>query len=648
MKRVQLLSDEVIKKIAAGEVVERPASVVKELVENSLDAGARKIIVELEEGGTERITVQDDGCGIPAEDCLLALSRHATSKLSQDEDLFNIETLGFRGEALAAISAIANFSLCSRVRGTEQGCKLTIEGGGTPILVPWVGNEGTTITVSKLFCTVPVRAKFLKGPDTEFANCHDLVQALALSSPHVGFSLFHNGKLKFSAPALEFGRDGAWRGEKTLRERWALIAGREEAELAIYVREENEYGRWEALLSAPGRDKATHKNVVHFVNGRWVKDKILNFGILRGYHSHLLKGRHPQVLSFFECDPSLVDVNVHPAKTELRFQYPAEVQGLMSFAIRKHMRAAEWARTEQDLRTEQCLRAETLRTEQVKESMRSLSVLNISENDSYSSSKDITQKMPAGDISQMRQMSLNGISVLEINKSSESEKTSLRPNAEILRSVIPTVIPTRTEQTANSLFQQSSQDKWKNLHYIGTYAKCYLLFEDNTQLLAIDQHAFHERILYERLCSNPRLLAQSQPLMMPEALSLTANHIEALRTHEHTVRSAGFIIKFLNETTVEICAVPTLLVHKNYEDVFQHFAEKLGEGCVASAQHVHHDLMASIACHAAVRAGEELSPEELRTLLGEAETVDFYHNCPHGRRVFRTFEKSQVAKWFDR
>jgi len=729
MNRVQLLSDDVIKKIAAGEVVERPASVVKELVENSLDAGAKRIVIELEEGGKKRITVEDDGCGIPPEDCLLALCRHATSKITKDEDLFAISTLGFRGEALAAISAIADFSLSTRVRGTESGCKLTIEAGSVPDLVPWAGNVGTVITVAKLFCTVPVRAKFLKGAETEFAHCHDLIQALALAYPFVSFSLYHNGKLRFSAHALDIPLSAPWRGEAILRERWNLVVGKDEASRAIYVREENEFGRWEALLSAPGYDKATNKNVVHFVNGRWVKDKVLNFGILRGYHSHLLKGRHPQVLSFFECDASLIDVNVHPAKTELRFQYPAEVQGLMSFAIRKNIREATWSSSSGDSsvfsdRTQNSVLGTS--APEVKGSPAphasnsevnldssnsgvhcgsSLTSLPFPKNNFVSNHQthypvqdhviskqsfadgnagarncDENAKQSFADCEELgfairseqdaqpdkrapypraqSQLELarltsnstnsNGSEVKEDPQSMLKSKFA-GSNDELLACGAGDYLASGADIAVDRIRSQTCKSELlENLNYIGTYAKCYMLFEQNSKLLAIDQHAFHERILYERLCANPKLLAQSQPLMMPEAIQLAAFHIEALQKNIQTVNAAGFSLKFLPGSTVEICAVPTLLIHKRYDDFFIQFAEKLAEGSISSAQHIHHDLLSTIACHAAIRSGEELCETEMRVLLAEAENVDFYHNCPHGRRVFKTFEKNQVAKWFDR
>ncbi len=672
MKRVQLLDENVIKKIAAGEVVERPASVVKELVENALDAGSQRISIDLEEGGKKLIRISDDGSGIMPEDCLVALQRHATSKITHQDDLFAIQTLGFRGEALAAISSIAEFSLCSRVRGASVGTKVTVE-DDEPTMVPWSGADGTIVTVAKLFCRVPVRLKFLKSDETEFAQCHDLVQALALANPSVGFSLTHNGKKRFSAsPLIASAEDAPWRGEAVLRERWKLVAGAEDAEAALYVREENAYGRWEALISPPGRDKATNKHMVHFVNGRWVKDKVLNFGVLRGYHSHLMKGRHPQVLSFLDCDPSLIDVNVHPAKTELRFQYAGEVQGLMSYAIRRALRMADWSNA--SLSPLEQTEAPSSRAERSgAEGSPTLSFVSPS-----AEAFDLRPPGYAGDPSTAPQAALRmtgssrglweaprrpdsfhrsfdsspRVERGDLFSSSRAERSDMSPLSRAERSVAegsPTLnfVNPSIETSAHTLPKDWGLTL-EHLTYVGTFAKCYVLYEKDDKLLVIDQHAFHERILYERLCQKPQLLSERQVLMMPEAITLDAELVLALQEHKTVIQSAGFDINVLDATNVEIRAIPTLLVNKRFDAFLLEFVQKLADGSIDSAQHIHHDILATMACHAAVRAGEELSEEELRLLLREAQSVDFYHNCPHGRRVFKWFPKSDVAGWFDR
>ncbi|MEN9834858.1 MAG: hypothetical protein RL011_1051, partial [Pseudomonadota bacterium] len=341
MGKIHLLEDHVINKIAAGEVVERPASVVKELVENAIDAGATQIDLSLEMGGLRSIAVTDNGGGMSAEDAALALRRHATSKIRDADQLFSISSMGFRGEALASIAAVSQFSLATREIGQKSGTKITVAGDDSPITLPWSGPEGTTVVVENLFFNVPVRAKFLKSPATEFSHILELMQAFALCRPTVGFSVRNNGRdhLRVGPQILE---DSPWFGEQVLRERSRVVVGKDFEQL-IYVRTTGRYGELEALVSPPGLEKPTSKSLFTFVNGRMVKDKVLRYGVLRGYHSHLMKGKFPAVVLHLRTDPSLVDVNVHPAKTEVRFQYPDEVQNLIALGIREKMRQADWA-----------------------------------------------------------------------------------------------------------------------------------------------------------------------------------------------------------------------------------------------------------------------------------------------------------------
>jgi DNA mismatch repair protein MutL len=346
MGRVHLLEDAVINKIAAGEVVERPASVVKELVENAIDAQATAIRIELEEGGRRKIVVTDDGYGMSEEDARLAIVRHATSKISAVEDLYSVDSMGFRGEALASIASVSQFSLMTRQGQDSVGTRIQTDGSIDLSVTPWHGPRGTTMAVESLFFNIPVREKFLKSPASEFAHCHELIQNIALARPEVSFTLLHNGKEYLSAPRVCEREElqGSILTEKTVRRRAAQILSQEVVDELLYVTESNQYGEVEALISPPGVEKPTGKHIATFVNRRVVKDKTLRFGIMRGYSSHLLTGKYPRVLAFMTIDPSLYDVNVHPTKEELRFQYPTEVQGLISLAIRGRIRHGDWVR----------------------------------------------------------------------------------------------------------------------------------------------------------------------------------------------------------------------------------------------------------------------------------------------------------------
>ncbi len=623
MGKIHLLEDHVINKIAAGEVVERPASVVKELVENAIDAGATQIDLSLEMGGLRSIAVTDNGGGMSAEDAALALRRHATSKIRDADQLFSISSMGFRGEALASIAAVSQFSLATREIGQKSGTKITVAGDDSPITLPWSGPEGTTVVVETLFFNVPVRAKFLKSPATEFSHILELMQAFALCRPTVGFSVRNNGRdhLRVGPQILE---DSPWFGEKVLRERSRVVVGKDFEQL-IYVRTTGRYGELEALVSPPGLEKPTSKSLFTFVNGRMVKDKVLRYGVLRGYHSHLMKGKFPAVVLHLRTDPSLVDVNVHPAKTEVRFQYPDEVQNLIALGIREKMRQADWAASA------------PATTVNLRPSVAPRMTLSTRADGDFSPAMRTSSApvvAPVFDKASIDRLLESPMPVPSIRPLQQSVPA---PKSEPLNAV-PSI-------------------NWGQMHFLGAFARCYLLFTDHDRMLVVDQHAFHERIIYERLQNDHSLLHQSQRLLVPEAVELAPATVALLKERRQELKERGFDYGVEGPTTVVVHAVPSLLVGRDVVGLFEHLGDGLKElFCERPGGSEPHDsngemmrlLLASVACHAAVRAGEDLPANEIRQLMSEASTVDFYHNCPHGRRVLRWWNKSQVEQWFDR
>lgn len=636
MGRIHLLEDHIINKIAAGEVVERPASVVKELLENSLDAGSSKIEIELDEGGKKRITIRDDGAGIRPEDVPLALTRHATSKISSDEDLFQVSSMGFRGEALASIASISRLSLGSRQAQAGEGVKLVVEGGNIATAAhPWNGPAGTSITIENLFYNVPAREKFLKSPNTEFSHCLDLVQSLAISRPEVGFSLVHNGKEKFRANPLRISDEQILRervGEQILRERLGEVWGTELAKQLIYIEEENQYGNLEALVSPPGIEKATSRQMLSFVNKRWVKDKTLRYGLLRGYQSHLLKGRFPVSVVLFSCDPGLVDCNVHPAKTELRFQYSGEVQGLLAMGVRNGIRGVSWAGASEE-------------KPPLSDSQSFMTGVGSSHQDALcepDAPKGFQRSETASFVVPSSPSASTSRKTLEVS----SNKWEVKPR-------------TMSSSQASLSFANSTSSKqegeeeaipWDLLKYIGCYSRCYLLFEGEQHLLAVDQHAFHERILFEKLLQDKDLLITTQPLLVPEVVDVSTQTCDFLVRNIQFLHDSGFQIKRCGDNAVEVFAVPSILTGKSFELLFEDLAKPINQGAEGDflGSALSHHTLATLACHSAVRAGEELSIEEIKILIKDARSVDFYHNCPHGRRVFRWFSKPTVEAWFDR
>ena len=692
MGNIHLLEDSVINKIAAGEVVERPSSVVKELVENALDAGSTQVEISLEMGGLRSIVITDNGGGMPADDAAKALQRHATSKLRDADQLFSISSMGFRGEALASIAAISQFSLATKEATADVGTKITVAGGDPSVTLPWQGPTGTTVAVENIFFNVPVRAKFLKSPGTEFSHCLELIQAFALCRPSVGFVLKHNGREQLRLPALSL-TEAPWFGEDVLRERSRAIIGKDVAQL-VYVRTTGRYGDLEALVSPPGVEKGTGKSMFSFVNGRLVRDKVLRYGILRGYHSHLLKGKFPVVVMHLRTDPALVDVNVHPAKTEVRFQYPEEVQNLIALGIREKLRSGAWVGLEPET-------SATAPNQAAANSLGSATPpwsLPMSESSAarHEASADASpmrvQSAPFRSQSSAPRMTLstrsNGYgaeSMTEGEGYSSKQKNDWSSTPVTDKASIDALLAHSSGESSvpvsgGSRFAPGADDisaagmpavSWGDMQYMGTFARCYMMFTDQSRFLVVDQHAFHERIIYERLQRDRSLLQQSQRLLVPEALELAPASVAVLQERQADLKLRGFDFAIEGATTVLVNAVPSLLAGRDLNGLFEDLGEGLGVGdagagpCSDPCSDLGMEatgikeptdsngemlrlLLANVACHAAVRAGEELPLNEVKQLVAEASTVDFYHNCPHGRRVLRWWSKAQVEQWFDR
>ncbi len=626
-RKIKVLKDEVINKIAAGEVVERPASIVKELVENAIDAGATRIKIDLEEGGKKSIVITDNGAGIPYDDLPLTVVRHATSKIISVEDLFSVGSMGFRGEALASISSVSDFSLLSKKVGEKKAYKLSFdETKEIPTIEEWAHPEGTSISVKDLFYNVPVRLKFLRSAQTEFSQCLEAVQALCLANPEQTFILTHNGQEKFLASSD--GRDSnkknfPFLGEETLRTRVAYLYGAEVSENLLYVTSVSDYLKIEALIAPPGLDKAISKVMYTFVNGRWVVDKVLRYGILRGYHSHLLKGRYPYVFCYITMSPELVDVNAHPSKTELRFQYADEVQGQIARTIRDALRRESWASGE-EIKTspENKSSLPSEKSGVLKSSLLSFSSSSRPKSVLFSKSEPIASRKP---------IFSGGSSYVKTHETASLSSYGSQEATFFLE---------------NAREEKSSWINWDHVQYVGTIQKCYLIFEVEEKLLFVDQHAFHERILYEKLCLDEKLTITSESLLIPETLSLGPTVVASLLEKKSALEKLSFSFEKISEEEIEVLRIPSLLTKRNLSEVFFELSENNNNSF--TADEIHHQLLATIACHSAVRSGEILTPGKIELLKEEAKSVDFSANCPHGRRVFKWFSGSEMKGWFDR
>lgn len=637
---IKLLNEDVINKIAAGEVVQRPASVLKEFVENSLDAGATEIEVELSQGGIKLIRVIDNGSGVKEEDIPLALQRHATSKIESAEDLFSIDSMGFRGEALASIAAVSRLTLTTRHEDEKSGTQLRANEKGLS-QQPWSGQSGTSITVEDLFYNTPARLKFLKSPATEYSYCIEFLQSLALSRPEVLFSCVHNDKEVLRAPPAAgnevYSTD--FMGAKILRARVASVHKKLDVERMVYHSHQDQHFSFEMMLSPPGSEKATTKNMLFFVNKRLVKDPGLRSAFLRGYHSHLLRGRFPQVYFYLKIDPALVDVNVHPNKTEIKFQYNQDLFDVIAKQIRIALRQGAWAASSDDLPAGQ-------KSPDFIRNIADLPSTNgLPPAHNYSASPPASAGAYGGGGASFRSAPTKQSFVSDQIDFKAPSKPSFSGRGLSSSHANTVVSPPLEDGFAKKPIENNFQVDWQNLKFIGCFQQCYLIYEDGSELLIVDQHAFHERILYEKLKSDEELISKSQPLLVNEGVTLSIEQIGVLLDKQEVLESKGFGFSKIDDTTIEVSAVPVLLEQRDLEKVFYELSQELVES--TETETMHH-IISTIACHSAVRAGETLTDDDLKILIAQAQTVDFYHNCPHGRRVFTRWKLRDVQGWFDR
>jgi DNA mismatch repair protein MutL len=622
---IHLLTDDVVNKIAAGEVIDRPSSIVKELVENALDAGATEISVELEEGGTRRITVRDNGSGMARDDAMLALRRHATSKISRAEELFTIHTKGFRGEALASISAVSHLQLRTRHRTESNGTQINCRGGEADQVNDWTGDIGTELTVTGLFYNIPARSAFLKSAASEYASCLEVVQGLALISAGVGFRLTHNGKERLRIERTAPTENGLL-GEADFRLRSRSVFEPDVVDQLLYVHKSADLVNIEMLTAPPGLTRGSQKFLLTYVNGRIVRDRGLKSAVIRGYHSHLLPGQFPLAILNLQIHPSLVDINVHPAKTEIRLQYASDIQSTIAIAVREALRGRDWADMQPAV-------------DSPKEGRHQGAAISVT-SDHHAPS--VSTSMP--------QYSSYRSGLINSAPARSSYVASPRSHSHDLANFVQPPVALGSSFDFAKMDHKgegSGRIPWEELRPIGSAFDCYLFFEGNGRMLVVDQHAFHERILYERLLQDRAQIIRSQPLLVPEVVDLAPSEVSVLIDRQEILRELGFDLSKVTETTIEVKSVPSLLIRRNIDGVLSGLAA-VEANPADPVNGEMHDILSTIACHSAVRAGESLSAAELQMLQNQSESVDFYHNCPHGRRVFKWWSEAQVAGWFDR
>ncbi|MGI9318264.1 MAG: DNA mismatch repair endonuclease MutL, partial [bacterium] len=581
MKRntIRQLDDRLINQIAAGEVIERPASLLKELIENSLDAEATRISVQVERGGVKRIRVVDNGHGIPAAELKLAMSRHATSKLQVFDDLFNVSTLGFRGEALPSIAAVSRLSITSTSSDGGAGYMAQCH-GGSPVAEPQPAAhaQGTTVEVSDLFFNTPARRKFLKTEKTEFKHIEDVIRRLALSRPSVAMELSHNGKdvLKVSAATSS--------AEQV--KRIAEICGKAFSERSVSVAEQTESLSFEGWIGLPAFSRSQRDMQYFFVNGRPVRDNLIGHAVRRAYSDVLYHGRHPAYVLFLQIDPRLVDVNVHPAKTEVRFR---ESRAVHDYIYRSLHRAIAELTPEQS-------RVE-LPGPQFKD--------DSSTSGAY---KPISQGSRTGGFGSRQ-------SQTHIRLLVEEQMNAYRRFNAPLGDSIP-----EAEQSTAGI--HSDQEQVPPMGYAIPQLKgIYILAENADGLIMVDMHAAHERIMYESLKSESQENnVNSQPLLVPLSIHVSEKESSAAMEHREQFSLFGFDVDQIGDEQLVVRSVPALLSKSNVEELIRDVLSDLAEfGLSDRIQDAEHEILSSMACHGSIRANRRLTLEEMNGLLRQIE-----------------------------
>jgi len=589
---VRQLPENVVNRIAAGEVIERPASVVKELVENAIDAGATRIEVVISGGGRELIRVSDNGSGMSAEDLALSVERHATSKLDS-EDLLNISTLGFRGEALPSIGAAARLSIATRARGSENALEVRVEGGEKSEIRPAALAEGTRVEVRDLFYATPARLKFLKSEQAETSAAIDVVRRLALARPDVAFTIAAGGRV-IQYPLR--GTDAEGRAA-----RLADVIGGDARANTVPVSAEREGVRVSGLAGLPTFSKANSLSQYLFVNGRPVRDKVL-MGALRGGYADLLhSGRYPVAALFIELDPHEVDVNVHPAKAEVRFRDPSLVRALVVRAL-------------QDALSGGARRSATTGAERLVSFARQ----QVSPN--FSSSWRGTSAPYRGGLAEAAQAAF---------------ETIAQPSADARGDLAP-VLQADLERPLGAARAQ--------LH------ETYIVAQTADGLVIVDQHAAHERIVYEKLkrALNEKSVS-TQMLLVPAVVEMDASDAASLVSHADELAKLGLVLEPFGQGAVLVRETPALLGETNADDLVRDLAEHIAEW--DDALPLERNLLAvasRVSCHGSIRAGRRLKPEEMNALLREMERTENAGQCNHGRPTYVELKLFDIEKLFGR
>lgn len=625
MSNVKILPEPLINKIAAGEVVERPSSVVKELVENSIDAGADQIFITVVNGGKEAISILDNGMGMSPQNAQLAIERHATSKIFEAEDLEKISTMGFRGEALAAISAVSMFEITTCHDEDKGGFQIRLEGGKKTHSAKIGFPKGTRINVDNLFFNTPARQKFLKSFKTEYHHIYDFIVKLALGHPNIQFKLTHNNKVVLNIPK-----------NQTFIERVQHCFGSEITDGLMECKYEESYLSFHGLISKPSRFKPSRRWQHTFVNNRYVKCQTINHGIYAGYKTLLMKNMHPMFFIKMDIDPKEIDVNVHPAKTEIRIKNPNLIHTIFSDQISRILK--EGTRNHFFVPASP---VEPTIDETIKRQIETTSTAT-------------SQEQPMG---KQKEKEINfyeepneqlGFMAQVQKQDSAKPKVFLNPIDRPETEEPPPVLSSTDKEEAH--LNPKIASSTSSFEALGQLHKKYILAQQKGKLLIIDQHAAHERIRFEEIKANfYNNSLDTCPLIIPLLFELPPQDGILLEQNMESWEKLGFIIEHFGGNDYSIKEVPLILKDRDIEQVIKSVLDEMSQfGKSGKIELFYNEVFSSIACHSAIRTGQTLSLQEMQTLLDQLASSDLQLSCPHGRPCIIEFPIEELDKKFKR
>lgn len=656
MPQIALLSQETIDKIAAGEVIERPSSVVKELVENAIDAGSSAVTVEIKEGGISFIRISDNGCGIEKEQIPLAFLRHSTSKIKSVEDLFTVTSLGFRGEALSSIAAVSQVELITKTNGDFTGSRYLIEGSKEVSLEEIGAPDGTTFIIRNLFYNTPARKKFLKSAQTEGTYIHELMQRMILSHPDVAFKFIMNNQVKLQSS-----------GNGNIKDIIYHLYGRDITKALLPITHESELFKVSGFIGKPMISRGNRGYELYFVNGRFIRSQILSKAIEDAFKPFLMQHQYPFTVLYFEIDSSLLDVNVHPTKMELRFsnqqELYREVQNILSAALvhrdiipevpvdtpkKNEMEAPKIEKVMPEP-------FEQKRLEEIRKAVRKDSPYEVEYPDRQPERRETwhAQSQPEHKPPVREQLHAEDMMEERIQKEPLPEQSK----KEIEKELAKEAYVLREEETYGAKpegsYEQGSflkEEEMAKQKIIGQLFDTYWLVEYNDRLFIVDQHAAHEKVMYEKLKKQfEKKEFTSQAISPPIVITLSMREAETLERFKEQFTKLGFEIEHFGGAEYSICGVPGNLYRLNTRDVLIEMLDELTDGISERATaDVILDKIASMSCKAAVKGSQRLSLPEMEQLMKDLMKLDNPYNCPHGRPTIIAMSKYEIEKKFKR